>query len=116
MTRAGKGDRVYLEHILGAVRRVEEYTASGREVFLQNSMVQDAVLRNLEVIGEAVKQLSPGLRARSPEVPWSRIAGMRDVLIHQYFGVDLDTVWNTVERRIPEVAAAVERLLEEPLP
>ncbi len=116
MTRESKGDRVYLEHILGAVRRVEEYTASGREAFFQSPMVQDAVLRNLEIIGEAVKQLSPGLRARSPEVPWSRIAGMRDVLIHQYFGVDLDTVWNTVERRIPELASAAKGLLEDPLP
>jgi uncharacterized protein with HEPN domain len=113
VTDVKKGDRVYLEHILGAVRRIEEYTSSGREPFFQTPMIQDAVMRNLEIIGEAVKQLSPDLRARCSSVPWSRIAGMRDVLIHQYFGVDLGTVWNTVERRLSELKRAVASLLGE---
>src|SRR3989304_2502329 len=77
------------------------HAAGGKDRFLAEPIVQDAVIRNLEVIGEAVKSLSPELRAHRPEVPWTQIAGMRDVLIHQYFGVNLETVWNVVERRLP---------------
>ena len=67
------------------------------------NMVQDAVIRNLEIIGEATKKLPPDLRDRRPGVPWSRIAGMRDVLIHDYFEVDLQIVWDVVKNRLPEL-------------
>ena len=69
------------------------YVSGGREAFLADTMIQDAVIRNLEVIGEAVKNLSSELRVQHPDVPWTRIAGMRDVLIHEYFGVRVETVW-----------------------
>ncbi len=108
-----KDDRVYLNHIRDAVIRIESYTSKGKEVFFRESMVQDAVIRNLEVIGEAVKNLSADLRARHPEIPWARIAGMRDVLIHEYFGIRLQTVWNAVETRLPELKQHVESLLGE---
>ena len=106
-----KDDRVYLNHILDAITRIESYTSKGKEVFFRESMVQDAVIRNLEIIGEAVKNLSADLRARHPEIPWARIAGMRDVLIHEYFGVRLQTVWNAVENRLPELRRHIETLL-----
>jgi uncharacterized protein with HEPN domain len=70
------------------------------------------MIRNLEVIGEAVKNLSVDLRAAHPELPWTRIAGMRDVLVHEYFGVRVETVWNAVEHRLPELKKAVIALLE----
>ncbi len=76
-------------------------------------MIQDAVIRNLEIIGEAVKNLSADLRDRHPDIPWGRIAGLRDVLIHQYFGVRLQTVWNAVENRLPELKGHIESLLRE---
>ena len=76
-------------------------------------MLNSAVIRQLEIIGEAVKNLSADLRARRPEIPWARIAGMRDVLIHEYFGVRLQTVWNAVENRLPEVKQHLESLLGE---
>ena len=85
-------DEAYLRHILDAIRRVERYVSAGREAFLADPMPQDAVLRQLEVIGEAVKRLSAATRQEHPEIPWREIAGMRDVLIHQYFAVDLDQV------------------------
>jgi len=108
-----RDDAVYLRHILDAIHSIAEYTAGGREQFLRHKMAQDAVVRNLEIIGEAVKNLSPGLRTRHPSVPWQQIAGLRDVLIHQYFGVNLDLVWQVVEHRLPELGRQVERLLEE---
>jgi uncharacterized protein with HEPN domain len=76
-------------------------------------MAQDAVVRNLEIIGEAVKNLSPGLRTRHPSVPWQQIAGLRDVLIHQYFGVNLELVWQVVEQRLPGLGQQVQRLIEK---
>lgn len=74
-------------------------------------MIQDAVIRNLEVIGEAVKGLSESLRQANPDVPWKQVAGMRDVLIHHYFGVKLDTVWMVVIDHLPKLKQRVEELL-----
>lgn len=106
-----KDDRVSLAHIRDAIARIESYTQGGREAFFADTKTQDAVIRNLEVIGEAVKNLSADLRVTHPEMPWTRIAGMRDVLIHDYFGVRLETVWNAVEHRLPELKRCVEALL-----
>ena len=104
----------YLEHIRAALERISEYTADGRGAFLTSTLQQDAVLRNLEVIGEAVKQLAPEVRAQAPNTPWRRIAGLRDVLIHQYFGVDLEAVWLVVENEVPVLRAIVLELLQRP--
>lgn len=74
-------------------------------------MIQDAVIRNLEIIGEATKKISLESRDAQPGIPWNSIAGMRDVLIHRYFGVDLDAVWQVVAQHLPELSEAVEQLL-----
>lgn len=104
-------DRTYLLHILDAITWIRTYTSAGQSTFLSERMVQDAVIRNLEIIGEAVKNLSPELRLEHPEAPWQRIAGLRDVLIHQYFGVNVETVWGIVENRLPELERIVRSLL-----
>src|SRR3972149_1512062 len=106
-----KDASVYLKHILDAIARIESYTGQGRKAFLQNTMVQDAVIRNLEVIGEAVRQLPADLRQRYPHIPWRSITALRNVLIHEYFGVDLEIVWRVVQRRIPTLRRHVEGLL-----
>jgi uncharacterized protein with HEPN domain len=106
-----KDDHVFLAHIRDAIARIESYTQGGRDAFFADTKTQDAVIRNLEVIGEAVKNLSADLRAQHPEVPWTRVAGMRDVLIHGYFGVRLETVWNAVENRLPELKRYVAALV-----
>lgn len=108
-----KDDRVYLAHILDAIQRIEAFTAPGHEQFTSQVIIQDAVIRNLEVIGEAVKRLSEDLRSQQPEVPWKQIAGMRDVLIHNYFGVKLETVWRVVVDNLPPLKTKVVELLGE---
>ena len=108
-----KRDGAYLRHIRDAAKRIQEYTREGRDAFMGNMMMQDAVVRNLEIIGEATKGLSPNFRARYPDIPWPSMAGMRDVLIHGYMGVDLEIVWDVVVNRIGPILADIERLLRE---
>ena len=96
-----KRDALYLRHILEAIQKIETYTAAGREAFMDGSHWQDSTIRQLEIIGEATKQLSRELRAQYPDVPWRRMAGLRDVLIHEYFGVDLTAVWELTPDRDP---------------
>jgi len=107
-----KEDRVYLLHIRDAIERIESYTKGGREAFFREPIVQDAVIRNLEIIGEAVKNLSEKYRLEHSELPWPRIAGMRDVLIHDYFGIRLETVWEVIEKRIPALKGHILSVLQ----
>ena len=106
-----KDDAVYLKHILDAVKKIESYTSGGRKTFFQNTLIQDAVIRNLEIIGEAVRNLPAEFRRRHPEVPWRSITALRNVLIHEYFGVELEIVWRVVKRRLPSLKRYVEMLL-----
>jgi len=106
-----KDDRPYLADILQALRRVEEIGQRGREAFLRDWVLQDAAVRNFEIVGEAVKRVSPELQAKHPEIPWADLAGFRDVLIHQYFRVDLEIVWALIDRRVAGLRAEVARLI-----
>lgn len=104
-------DELYLQHVLDAIRKIEHYAAVGYDEFMAASHWQDAVIRQLEIIGEAVKHLSSEVVDLRPDIPWRRIAGMRDVLIHNYMGVDLEAVWQVTQHNIPELRQAVEQLL-----
>lgn len=84
-----KDDRIYLQHILDAIRDIQQYASAGRETVFTEKMRQDALIRKLEIVGQAVKNLSDHAKQRQPDIPWKRIAGMRDRLTHDYFGVDL---------------------------
>jgi len=107
-----KEDRIYLEHILEAIESIGAYTQGGWEAFQGNPMAQDAVIRRFEIIGEAAKRLSGAATARHPEIPWREIAGFRDVLIHNYMGVNLRRVWNVIEQNLPDLRRAVQDLLD----
>lgn len=106
-----KDDGVYLRHILEAVQRVLEYTAAGPEAFRQDLRTQDAVIRNLQVIGEATKSVSSQMRGAHPEVPWKSMAGMRDRVVHDYFGISLDIVWDVVQNHLPPLRDSLRRIL-----
>lgn len=106
-----KDDNIYFGHILDAIHDIEQYTSGGRDAFMRDKMRQDAVIRKLEIIGEAVKHLSENAKERRPEIPWRQIAGMRDRLTHDYFGVDLSLVWVAVERNVPTLKTAIAQLI-----
>ena len=106
-----KHDKVYVTHILECIQRIESYTHDGLDIFLNTPMAQDAAIRNFEVIGEAAKRVSPELKQAHPDVPWRRIDAFRDVLIHDYMGVDLNEVWNIAERELPDLKRKIETIL-----
>ena len=108
-----KDAAVFLQHIRDAIARIEAYTSGGRGAFFGDTMIQDAVIRNLEVIGEAVKNLPLDLRRQHPKIPWRNITALRNILIHEYFGVDLEIVWRVVERRLPALKQHVELMLKK---
>jgi uncharacterized protein with HEPN domain len=106
-----KDDKVYLRHILGAIEKIRRYTAGIDEKgFISNDLVQDAVMRELEIIGEATKLLSEETKSKM-DPPWKDIAGMRDKLIHNYFGVDLEAVWLTVTENLDGLEKEIRRFL-----
>jgi len=104
---------VLLRHLADCLQRIRDYTADGHEQFLSDRKTQDAVIRNLEIVGQIVRDLGPEyLAGQRPEVPWTRIAGARNILAHQYLGVDLALVWNIVERDLTALELAARQLIE----
>ena len=109
-----KDDTVFLRHILDAIELIEEYLRDkSYEEFKNNRMLQDAVIREIEIIGEATKNLSMDFRSKYPDIPWRQIAGMRNKLIHEYFGVDLDAVWDTATKDIPSLKEKLREIMEK---
>jgi uncharacterized protein with HEPN domain len=111
---SGRAYADYLHDILDHAEKAQQFTAGvDFDAFCANAEKTMAVVRALEVVGEAAKHVPESVRQRYPEVPWRNIVGMRDVLIHHYFGVDLEVVWKTVHRDLPALRMAVERILTD---
>lgn len=106
-----KDDRIYIEHILQSIERIGSYIfGKDQQEFSEDNLTQDAVIRQLEIIGEATKRISPALRDINPDVPWQDMAGMRDILIHNYIDVDTDIVWKTASESIPELKKLLKNI------
>lgn len=102
----------FLNHILESIEAIEQYTSALSEKdFLSSTQAQDAVLRRLEIIGEAVKNLPEEFTSAHPGIPWAKAMGTRNILIHHYFGIDLGIVWDTVTQSLPEFKAQIKQLL-----
>jgi len=108
-----RDDSVYLKHIRDAILTIEKYTKrTSAPSFQKNTLIQDGVIRQIEIIGEAAKRLSVKIRTENTDIPWQDIAGMRDKLIHDYFGVDIEKVWLTVRNDIPLLKKQINRILK----
>jgi uncharacterized protein with HEPN domain len=108
-----KDDGLYLLHMRECIHRVRQYTADGKQEFWADSKTQDAVLRNLQTLAESAQRLSAELKARRPDVDWRAISGFRNILVHDYLGVDLDDIWNIVTQDIPTLDLAIATLSAE---
>jgi uncharacterized protein with HEPN domain len=108
-----KDDRVYLSHILRCISRIEEYTAAGRESFFASHLIQDGVIRNLQTVAESSQRLNDDVKASRPEIDWKALAGFRNVLVHDYLGVDLEYVYRAVEQDVPRLQSACESALQK---
>ena len=108
-----KDDKLYLIHISESIEKINSYIAGlDFAAFMENGIVQDAVLRNLQVLAESTQRLSEDFRKSHPEIEWYKIAGLRNILVHDYLGIDLETVWVAVTCKLPELKAVVQAVLK----
>ncbi len=108
-----KDDKLYLIHIAECIERIESYVSGvDKEAFMNSSFVQDAVIRNLQIMAESSQRLSERTKQTQTEIDWYKIAGFRNVLVHDYLGVDMETVWNIVEKEIPALKKAIHTMMD----
>ena len=108
-----KEDQIYLDHILACISRIESYVQNGHDSFFSSTLIQDAVLRNLHILAESSQRISPEIKSSHPEVDWSGMSGFRNILVHGYLGINLDRVWEAVDRDLPELKLQIENILRE---
>ena len=104
---------MYLEDILSAIARIGEYTAKGKENFFAHGLVQDGVIRQLSIIGEASTKLPMTLKTQHPEIPWKEVTAMRNIIVHDYSEINLERIWGTIERDLPVLRKAIAAMLRE---
>ena len=107
-----RDDRERVRDILEAIERIECYAARGEQAFRREELIQNWVVRHLQIIGEAARALSEPYRENHPEIPWPKIIGMRHILVHDYFAIDLDIVWRVVEEDLPELKRTIRSIVD----
>ena len=105
-----KENRVYIEHALQSITRIETYCRQGQQTFLDSSLIQDAVLRNLQTLSESMQRLSDDLKSEHQEVDWRAISGFRNVLVHDYLGIDIQRIWHIIETDLPPLLLQLQRI------
>lgn len=100
--KGNKDNAVYIEHMQDSILRIDEYVES-KAHFYDSRLVQDAVIRNLQVMAESSQRLSDEIKSRHPDIPWDDISGFRNILVHDYLGIDLDVIWSVVEQELPRL-------------
>ena len=103
-------DHIYVEHMLECIGRIERYVDNDRARFMQSEIVQDAVVRNLQTLAESSQRLSEVAKGSQPEIDWRAIAGFRNILVHDYLGLDLDTIWLVIEQDLPQLKKSLVAL------
>ena len=111
MKPSNKSSRMYLEDILDAILHIEKYTKDGREKFFARDFMQDAVIRQMSIIGEAASKLPASLKSKNPDISWHQIIGMRNVIVHEYSGIKIKTIWDSVKQDLPLLKSIVEKML-----
>jgi uncharacterized protein with HEPN domain len=107
-----KDERLYLIHIVECVTRIQQYTSEGKDAFMNDGKTQDAVLRNLQILAESTQRIPGNLKAAHPEVEWSKIAGLRNILVHDYLGINLVRIWEILQHGLPELKNQVASILK----
>ena len=108
-----RNDRERLLDIVEAIDRINKYAVRGRAAFEENELIQSWIVHHLQIIGEATARISDDFRNSSPHIPWSKIIGMRNILVHHYFGIDCDVVWSVIEKDLPVLECNLKDLLGE---
>lgn len=108
-----RSERERLLDILEAIERIEKYAVQGKEAFEEDELIQNWMVNHITMIGEACRSLPDDFQARHAEIPWADIVGMRNILVHHYFGIDLDAVWAVIENDIPDLKVEIEVLLKQ---
>ncbi len=108
-----KSEVVYVEHVLDCIDRIDQYTKGGKSHFISSRLVQDAVVRNLQVLAESTQRLSDPIKRRYPEVDWRGLSGFRNVLAHGYLGLDIERVWDLIEVKLPMLRTNMQQILSD---
>ncbi len=104
-------DQTYVNQILDAINKIQDYTIEGRDIFYETIIIQDAVMRNIEIIGEIAKRISDDFKTKYDTVPWRKMAGIRDVLIHDYDSIDMSIVWNVISMELPKIRRILSKIV-----
>lgn len=106
-----RNEKLYFDDIISSIEKIKKYikTIEDKE-FIKNSLIVDAVIRNIEIIGEASKNISDTIKKKHPDIPWKRMIGLRNITIHEYFGVDLEIIWEIVSKNLPEIKPKLNKI------